>query len=121
MSSMPDQLTFSIDGKQVVYEKILSGHTQEPDPRRLILSIIRYNDATTPDYVCRLRRDALANVLQVRFPNLKSEEDISRHWAMFHEWARVVPNINEKDVEWAKHAKECGLIDSFLVDYGGAE
>jgi hypothetical protein len=35
----------------------------------------------------------------------------------YDEWRGWIVGIEQKHVEWAKAAKQCGLIDSYIVDY----
>lgn len=97
----------------------------EPDnDRRLIINLCRsISEDGAPDisdekFLARV--SAFKTAFSRKFPDAPKFRENTRVFAMFSEWVYWLRGIQEEHVRWAKAAKECGLIDSYLVDYCGS-
>jgi hypothetical protein len=96
--------------------------------RRLIISLVRpfrddadevpTKEEMEHEYNAAVARAAtLKTAFTHAFPGVPELSEAVRNFAMFQERVFVARGVEEKHFEWAKHAKTCGLIDSYLVDY----
>lgn len=84
--------------------------------RRLILTLSE--DLLADPYVLEKRVKAILTTLTHTFPGiLATMIEKPRTVGPFREMVFIVREAEEKLVKWAKNAKECGLIDSYIYDY----
>lgn len=66
-----------------------------------------------------IRRELFKSLFAQKFPDApkfrQNETALPEH--LYTEWKLWIVGITEKQIEWAKAAKACGLIDSYIVDY----
>jgi len=89
--------------------------------RRLICSLTRFfKKDGTPEYsdgAFLERVHAFKSVFARVFPGAPAFSEVSCVFADFSEWKYWLSDIADRHVEWAKAAKACGLIDTYIVDY----
>lgn len=120
MSVVIKSFEITIDGTTYRAEnvRVASGADNH---RRLIVSLVRYFDGNNiPEYsdeelLARIRTFKAA--FKRKFPRAPEFSGSTRVFAGFSEWPYWITGIQEKHIEWAKAAKESGLIDSYIVDY----
>jgi hypothetical protein len=120
MSAILKSFEITIDGTTYRAEnvRVVSGADNH---RRLIVSLVRYFDTNNvPEYsdeALLIRIRAFKDAFERKFPDAPKFSGSTRVFAGFSEWPYWITGIQEKHIEWAKAAKESGLIDSYIVDY----
>ena len=86
--------------------------------RRLILSLIR-DFASDVDYGAAIhaRERTLREVFAHKFPDATKFKRCIQDFAGGSDWRYILQDAQPEHMNWAAKAKECGLIDAFLVDY----
>lgn len=103
-----------------IYDR-LEGNTAKPEmdtqKRRLIVSLDALRDSTAS---IDAREQAFKRIFKERFPDAPKFSP--------NKWARVfsdrkywIVGIEQKHADWAKAACDCGLIDTYIVDYAPDE
>jgi hypothetical protein len=90
----------------------------EEQPRRLILSLTYYPDAEKA-YPLRVveRAHTLRMAFAKRFPNAPKFSETTQVFTQSSDWKYIFSGATDEHIQWAKAAKDCGLIDAYIVDY----
>lgn len=86
------------------------------EKRRLILSL--FLDYTREmDLAIHARERTLREVFAHKFPEAMAFSRCIQEFPGGSDWRYILRDAQPEHAEWAKSAKECGLIDSYIYDY----
>jgi hypothetical protein len=90
----------------------------EEEPRRLILSLIRSSEevARQDDLIVK-RAHAMRSAFFKRFPSAPQFSDVTQIFPEYSDWKYYFTGATKEHIQWAKSAKDCGMIDNYIVDY----
>lgn len=99
-------------------------HVKQVDPpvskKRLILSL--FLDYTSDLYsAIHARERTLQEVFAHKFPEAMKFTRCIQEFPGGSDWRYILRDAKDEHIEWAKSAKACGLIDSYISDYDPEE
>lgn len=119
MSNKTKSISITIDGATY------TGKVERVEPdRRLIFMLNRYfkdgkeNDALDELHMERVR--TFQRLFAKKFPDAPKFGQTSTLCGAFSEWKYYFTGARQAHVAWALNARECGLIDNYIVDYDPA-
>jgi hypothetical protein len=87
-------------------------------PQRLILTLSLNSDtlARNPNLIVE-RSHVLKSAFAKRFPMAPKFREVTQVFPDSTDWKYYFSGAIEEHFKWAKIAKDCGLIDAYIVDY----
>jgi hypothetical protein len=90
----------------------------DEEPRRLILSLTCYPDSERQyPILAAARAQALKAAFAKQFPDAPKFRESKQNFIESSDWKYFFTGATDEHIQWAKVAKECGMIDSYIVDY----